>query len=175
MTHVNFLSMSDELPDPNPAPSKSQLKRDAQAMIKLGEQLVSLDEKQLRHISIPDNILEAINTARKIRQHGARKRQLLFLGKLLRLIDATEISSQLASLNTQSKQEAQAFHRLEQWRDKLLANDQALTELLNDYPDTDRQHIRQLIRTARNEQQSNKPPAAARILFRYLRSITTKQ
>lgn len=175
MTHASFLSMSDEIPESNLPPSKSQLKRNAQAMIKLGEQLVALDEKQLHRFSLPENILEAINAARKIRQHGARKRQLLFLGKLLRLIDATEISSQLASLNTQSKQDAQAFHRLEQWRDKLLADDQALTELLNNYPAIDRQHIRQLIRAARKEQQQNKTPSSARTLFRYLRSMMADQ
>jgi len=162
--------MSDEIPDSSPLPpSKSQLKRDAQALVKLGEQLVELDEKHLRQFSLPENILDAVKAARKIRQHGARKRQLLYLGKLLRLADTMEISTQLDSLHKQSKQASQYFHRLEQWRDKLLADDQALTALLTEYPTVDRQHIRQLIRTARKEQQLNKAPAAARSLFRYLR------
>ncbi len=170
MTHASFPSMSDEIPDPNRPPSKSQLKRDALAMTKLGEQLVALEEKQLRQFSLPENILDAVIATRKIRQHGARKRQLLFLGKLLRLIDASEIDTQLLTLNTQSKEQARAFHKLEQWRDKLLADDQALTALLNDYPNIDHQHIRQLIRAARKEEQQNKPPSSARNLFRYLRS-----
>jgi len=163
--------MSDEIPDNELPPSKSQLKRDAQAMTKLGEQLVSLEEKQLRQFSLPENIFDAVIAARKIRQHGARKRQLMFLGKLLRQIDTSEINIHLESLRSQSKEEALAFQRLEQWRDKLLADDQALTALSNDYPAVDHQHIRQLIRTARKEQQQNKPPASTRALFRYLRSI----
>lgn len=167
--------MSDKLPDSDPVPSKSQLKRDAQALTKLGEQLVSLDEKQLRQFSLPDNILDAIIAARKIKQHGARKRQLLYLGKLLRQIDSSEINDHLSSLHLQSKQQAMALQRVEQWRDRLLADDQAITELLNDYPAIDRQHLRQMIRTARKEQQQNKPPAAYRSLFRYLRSIFTQQ
>lgn len=118
MTHASFSSMSDEIPDPSPTPSKSQLKREAQALTKLGEQLVSLDEKQLQQISLPENIRETIIATRKIRQHGARKRQLLFLGKLLRQTDTSEISVQLTSLHTQSKQDAQVFHQLEQWREK---------------------------------------------------------
>lgn len=163
--------MSEQTPESSLPPSKSQLKRDAQALIKLGEQLISLDEKQLRQLSLPDNIRDATIAARKIRQHGARKRQLLFLGKLLRKTNSSEIAQQLATLNTQTKQQARAFHQLEQWRDKLLADDQALTALLNEYPAIDGQHIRQLIRTARKEQQQNKPPSTARTLFRYLRSM----
>ena len=161
--------MSDEFDDNDQLISKSQLKREAHAITRLGEQLVELDEKKLRQFELPENILDAVLAARKIRAHGARKRQLLYLGKLLRTIDTSDISARLASLNNQSKEDAAAFQRLEQWRDRLLADDQALTELLNEHPALDVQHIRQLIRTARKEQQETKPPAAARSLFRYLR------
>jgi len=172
MTHANFPCMSDETPDTDTdlAPSKSQLKRDALALTKLGEQLVGLDEKQLRQVTLADNIRDAVIAARKIKQHGAHKRQLLYLGKLLRQTDTSEISTYLNSLHTQSIQDARAFQQLEQWRDRLLADDQALTELLNDYPAIDRQHIRQLIRAARKEQEQGKPPSATRNLFRYLRT-----
>lgn len=163
--------MSDETNDGASLPSKSQLKREARAMTKLGEQLVSLDDKQLRHLQLAEPVLDAVLTARKIKQHGARKRQLLFLGKLLRQTDTSEISARLEALHGLAQQEARAFHQLEQWRDKLLADDDALTQLLNEYPAVDSQHIRQLIRSARREQQLNKPPSAARSLFRYLRSM----
>jgi ribosome-associated protein len=163
--------MSEENTELEQGPSKSQLKREAEAMTKLGEQLAALDRSQLGRLNLADNILTAIHDYRKIRQHGARKRQLHYLGKLLRKIDVSDIVSQLDSLNKQSQEQNRAFHELEQWRDKLLKDDQALTELLNTHPDIDRQHIRQLIRTARNEQTANKPPAAARSLFKYLRSM----
>ena len=140
-------------------------------MTKLGEQLTQLDKSQLARLNLEDNVLAAISEYRKIKQHGARKRQLLYLGKLLRKIDVNEIISQLESFSTQSQQQNRAFHELEQWRDKLLTDDQALTELMNTFPNIDRQHIRQLIRAARKEQSQNKPPAAARSLFKYLRSM----
>ena len=161
--------MSDESADNDQLISKSQLKREAHAITRLGEQLIELDEKKLRQFDLPENILDAVLAARKIKAHGARKRQLLYLGKLLRTIDTSDISARLTSLHSQSREDAAAFQRLEQWRDRLLTDDQALTELLNEYPVLDVQHIRQLIRTARKEQQESKPPAAARSLFRYLR------
>ena len=163
--------MSDEANDQPLPPSKSQLKREAQASTKLGEQLVELDKTRLGQLKLADNIHHAVLEAKKIRSHGARKRQLLYLGKLLRQVDTSEIIATLESFNTQALQQTRAFHDLEQWRDKLLADDQALTELLNQYPDMDRQHVRQLIRTARKEQAQNKPPASARSLFKYLRSV----
>lgn len=174
MLHASFCAMSDDTPDTLP-PSKSQLKREAQAQTRLGEQLVSLEEKQLRQLGLADDILEAVLTARRIKQHGARKRQLLYLGKLLRRIDTTPLQEQLSAATGQSSEEARALHLLEHWRDRLLADDQALTELLNEYPAVDHQHIRQLIRTARREQTQQKPPAAARRLFRYLRSVLAEQ
>lgn len=162
--------MSDENTDFDTAPSKSQLKREAEAMTQLGEQLTKLDNGQLARLDLADNILAAIAEFRKIRSHGARKRQLLYLGKLLRQIDVSDILAQLDAFKNQSQQQNRAFHELEQWRDRLLSDDQALTELLNVHPTMDRQHIRQLIRAARKEQSQNKPPAAARSLFKYLRS-----
>lgn len=166
--------MSDEIPDTEAGPSKSQLKRDARASTRLGEQLVALDEGQLRRFDLPDNILEAVITARKIKQHGAHKRQLLYLGKLLRQIDTDALRQQLLALQNQSSETTATLHRIEQWRDKLLSDDQHVTALLNDYPAIDSQHLRQLIRTARKEQQQGKPPAASRSLFRYLRSFLSE-
>ena len=162
--------MSDDKHDLEQAPSKTQLKREAEAMTRLGEQLLGLDNGQLGRLNLTDSILSAITEYRKIKQHGARKRQLLYLGKLLRKIDVSEIQDQLESFKSQAQQQNRAFHELEQWRDRLLTDDQALTELLNSYPGMDRQHIRQLIRAARKEQSQNKPPAAARSLFKYLRN-----
>mgnify|MGYP001102894059 CR=1 FL=1 len=162
--------MSDDNNDLEQAPSKTQLKREAEAKTRLGEQLLKLDNGQLGRLNLGDNILAAISEYHKIKSNGARKRQLLYLGKLLRSTDASEILAQLDAFKTESQQQNRAFHELEQWRDRLLTDDQALTELLNSYPDMDRQHIRQLIRTARQEQSRNKPPTAARSLFKYLRS-----
>ena len=83
--------MQDESPDINEQPSKSQLKREAEAQQRLGEQLVALDAKQLRQFALPEQLLDAVLTAQKIKQHGGRKRQLQYIGKLMRQIDTAPI------------------------------------------------------------------------------------
>lgn len=150
-------------------PSKSQRKRDAHDLQKLGEQLVQLDDTRLREFDLPDRLYDAIVAARKIRQHGARKRQLQFIGKLMRSIDTVPIETRLANLNQQHQHQTEDFHHIEQWRDRLIQDDQSLAELIDQHPEVDRQHLRQLIRNARTEQKQNKAPRSARSLFRYLR------
>lgn len=157
-------------------PSKSQRKRDADAAQKLGEQLVMLDDTRLSKVDLPEQLMDAIMTARKIKQRGGRKRQLQFIGKLMRKIDTTAIETRLNQFDQQHQQQTRAFHAIEQWRDRLIADDQALMELIESYPMLDRQHLRQLIRNARQEQQKNTStqntaPRAARNLFRYLREL----
>lgn len=163
--------MPDHELDPSAEPSKSQRKRDAHALLKLGEQLVQLDEASLARFELPEQLHDAIVAARKIRQHVAKKRQLLFIGKLMRKIDTAAIEARFASLNQHHQQQTDSFHHIEQWREQLLQDDQSLAELIDQYPAIDRQHLRQLIRNARLEQQKNKPPSTARSLFRYLRDI----
>ena len=162
--------MDDDISDKNDYPSKSQLKRDAHAITKLAEQLLQLDLHILHKLELPDNILDAINTAKKIKQHGAKKRQLQYIGKLLRVIDTEEISSVIMSINNQKNHDAQKFHQIEHWREALIANDESLTQLLNENPVLDRQHLRNLIRNARKEKLENRAPTSYKELFRYLRS-----
>ena len=161
--------MHDESPDTNEQPSKSQRKRDAEAQQRLGEQLVALDAKQLRQCTLPEALLDAILTAQKIKQHGGRKRQLQYIGKLMRQIDTAPIEASLQALQNRYHQDTAAFHRIEQWRERLLADDQATTELMALHPSIDAQQLRQLIRNARREQQQGKTAKAYRELFRLLR------
>lgn len=167
--------MPDHELDQPAEPSKSQRKRDAHALLKLGEQLVQLDEATLARFELPEQLHDAIVAARKIRQHVAKKRQLHFIGKLMRKIDTASIEALLAGLNQQHQQQTDSFHHIEQWRDRLLQDDQSLAELIDQYPAIDRQHLRQLVRNARTEQQQNKPPRTARNLFRYLRDIIAEE
>ncbi len=152
--------------------SKSQLKRDAHALLDLGKKLVQLDKASLAKIPLPDNLLEAINSAKKIRQHGALKRQLQFIGKLMRKIDPEPIQTAYDAATNHYRTDTRQLHMLENWRDRLLAEgDSALGELLNQFPDADRQHLRQLMRSAKKERELNKPPRAARELFQYLKGL----
>lgn len=152
--------------------SKSQLKRESQALQALGEELVKLPPQKLATLPLPDNLAEAIRMARTITAHGGYKRQLQYIGKLMRQIDAEPIEQAMQEIRESSVQATARLHRLEQWRDRLIeGGDTALAELLDENPGADRQHLRQLIRNAQKEKQLNKPPRAARELFRYLREI----
>ena len=150
--------------------SKSELKRDSHALTDLGKKLVELPQNKLDKIPLEDNLLEAVNLARRIKERGGKKRQIQYIGKLLRKTDADPIIAAMEQLKTEHLQENAKLHRLEQWRDRLLEEgDKALGELLAQNPDADRQHLRQLLRNAQKEKKQNKPPKSARELFKYLR------
>lgn len=152
------------------APSKSAAKRHAHALTDFGAVLVAMADSQLARIPLPEDIRAAVLETRRIRKHGARKRQLLYLGKLLRRSDVTPLLAAHAEISGEAKAENLRLHGVERWRDRLLAEGEAVIgELLEHYPEVDRQRLRQLLRTARREQAAQQPPAAARALFRLLR------
>lgn len=159
--------------DTDESPSRSQLKREAEALQDLGLALVELPPNKYNRIDMPDNLREAINLARRITAHGGKRRQLQYIGKLMRSLDAEPIRAQLEAFQQQDRRSAQQFHQLEQLRDQLIeVGDTAIGDILERYPHADRQHLRQLIRQAQQERDKNKPPAAARSLFKYLRELS---
>ncbi len=150
--------------------SKSQLKRESHALTVLGKELVELAPSKLKKVPLSDNLEEAITLARRLKSGSGRKRQLQYIGKLLRSTDAEPIIAAMDALKLEHAHENVRLHKLEQWRDRLLVEgDSALAELLAEHPNTDRQHLRQLLRNAQKEQKLNKPPKSARELFKYLR------
>ncbi len=152
--------------------SKSQLKREAHSLTELGKRLVQLDKGSLAKIPLPDNLLDAINSAKNIRQHGALKRQLQYIGKLMRKTDPEPIQAAYEAATHHYRADTQQLHEIENWRDRLLAEgDSALGELTDRHPDADRQHLRQLMRSAKKEREKNRPPRAARELFQYLKGL----
>lgn len=152
--------------------SKSQRKREMHALQKLGEALVSLSKEQFEKITLPDELHDAIVEARRINQRGAHKRQLQYIGRLMRNVDPEPIQVQLDTIQGHSRQAAQNLHQIERWRDRLMKEgDPTLEELVTQHPEVDRQYLRQLIRNANKEVHDNKPPKSARALFRYLRDL----
>ncbi len=150
--------------------SKSQLKRESHALTDLGKELVELAPSKLKTIPLSDNLEEAVALARRLKSGSGRKRQLQYIGKLLRSTDVEPIIAAMDALKLEHAHENARLHKLEQWRDRLIEEgDSALGELLAEHPDTDRQHLRQLLRNAQKEQKQNKPPKSARELFKYLR------
>lgn len=154
-------------------PSKSQRKRECDALQKLGEELLSIKPGELKSLELPDELNDAVAIARALKSNSALKRQRQYIGKIMRSLDSESIEKQIAHIKHKNDVNSDSFRRVEQWRDKLLAGDrQTLTELIDRYPAIDRQHINQLIRQAVQEQSKDKPPAAARKLFRYLRDLS---
>lgn len=161
--------MEDEDSREYTGPSKSQRKREANALQDMGKALVDLSKDRLEKMDLPDALRAEVLEAKRITSHGAIRRQMQLIGKLMRDVDAEAIAEQLAEIRGESNAAKAAFHALEQWRDRLLKDDQAATEWLARHPDTDAQQLRQLIRNARREAAENKPPKSSRVLFRMLR------
>jgi ribosome-associated protein len=152
--------------------SKSQRKRDAEAAQQLGKNLLNLSIDDLKTIELPENLSKALDDARRIKQNSALKRQLQYIGKLMRTVDIEPIQEQYLKLTNHYGQDVKKFHQLEEWRDRLLAEgDKALEELINEMPNTDRQHLRQLMRQSAKETKLNKPPKSAREIFKYLKTL----
>src|SRR5690606_4557479 len=155
--------------------SRSQNRREALEVLALGETLVSLTPAQLARLPIPEDLLEHIEYSKRITAHGARKRQLALLAQQMRRAeDATQaaIRDALEANSATSKRSVALMHRIERWRERLLAEgDAALAELLEEFPDADRQQLRTLVRNALAEQAKNKPPRAFREIFQVLREL----
>lgn len=149
-------------------PSRSQLKRDSQELRDLGEQLVLMANSHLEKITLDSSLLAAIKEARRLKNLDARRRQIQYIGKLMRNIDLTEIRYSIDKLNHQSQTFRQHFAMLEQWRDRLIdGGNSAIEEFLIDYPNADRQKIRNLSRQASRE----KTGSAKTKLFKYLKEL----
>jgi len=166
-------------PAPKPGrrdgPSRSEQRRDALDVLKLATTLAGLSDAQLGHVPLSDDLRAEVARTRAVTQQIARKRQTQFLAKQMRKLDEAELDAIRAALEhnkDRARRDTAALHRLEQWRDRLLAEgDEALNALLAEFPDADRQHLRQLARQSRIERDANKPLHAYRELFRVLREL----
>ncbi len=139
------------------------------ALQTLGETLVGMSADQLDRLELPEALHEAVVAAGRIRSREGRRRQMQYIGRLMREVEAEAIAERLARLLGESAAAKAEFHAIERWRARLLADDAALTDWLAAHPDSDAQLLRQLIRNARRETTDGKPPRASRALFRLLR------
>ena len=150
--------------------SKSQRKRDAHELLDLAKKLISMPESRLKRMPMDDDLREEVEFARRIRAHGARKRQLMTVGKMLRKRDTDELADAINGIDLKNRRVNARFHHVEAWRDRLVeGNDQDLSGLLEQSPAINVQTLRQLIRNAKKETRLGKPPAASRKLFKLLR------
>ena len=157
----------DDLP-----PSKTRRKKDADALQQLGTDLLELPETDWVKLSLPESLIDALQEMKRIHSRSALKRQRQFIGRLMRDIDPEPIQQHFEQLRQKTRQQVQAHHALEHWRDRMIEeSDTAIEEYLQAHANADRQHLRQLVRQARKERDRNRPPKSARVLFRYLREM----
>ena len=165
----DFESIDDQQED---SKSKTQIKREMLAQQALGEKIANMGA-HMERLPLDDELKGAIELARRInRKKDGYRRQLQFIGKLLRKRDIAPIEDAIARVENQHQLANRHFHQLEAWRDRLLSEkDDAVNALMEDKPQADRQKLRQLVRQANKEAELNKPPKSARELFQYLREL----
>lgn len=150
-------------------PNKSRIKREIQALHGLASKLVAMDDAALNAMELSGELRQAVIAARGMK-HGALKRQLKFITRLLRDHSGESLLEAVAGMEQRKQQLDADFHRIERWRDRLLhEGSEALTELMQAYPRADAGQIRQLLRNAAKEARTGKPPKSSRALFRLLR------
>jgi ribosome-associated protein len=164
--------MQDEdFADHSVRPSKTKQKEAMHALQDLGAELVELSVGQLKRIDLPEDILAAVRECQKITAHGARRRQLQYIGKLMRGADEEPIRAGLALIRGESAAETARLHRLERFRARLLGDETVLAEIAATWPGADLQQLRQLRRNALKEQDAGKPPKNFRAIFQVLQEL----
>ncbi|MCA3776988.1 MAG: ribosome-associated protein [Burkholderia sp.] len=156
-------------------PSKSQLKREMHELQVLGQALVDLPKDALKRMPMPESLADAVREARRITDHEGKRRQLQYVGRVMRSLTDDETAALRTALDAQrgvNKAATARLHWIERTRDQLLANDDALTEFLRQHPAADIQEGRTLIRNARKEAQQGKPPRYFRELFQWIKTAS---
>lgn len=152
-------------------PSKTRRKKDMQALQELGERLVALSPERLVRVPLPESLADAVREAQRITKHEARRRQMQYIGKLMRGVDPAPIEAQLEAFAGTSREEVARQHRIERLRLELLEDEGVLHRIASTWPGADLQHLRVLRRNAIKEKEQNRPPRAFRELFKVLREL----
>ena len=168
------MAKTDEITDQEPL-SKTKRKAAMQGLQDLGEELIALNKARLAQLNLPETLYEAVKEAQRITSNGAIARQRQYIGKLMREIDTTPIADQLARWKGSHQEENAHFHRLEKLRERLLSDDETLSNYLREHPEADSQQLRTLIRNARKEAEAGKPPKSSRELFKLMREQNPSQ
>jgi ribosome-associated protein len=137
----------------------------------VGAELVALSPEQLARIEMPESLRDAVEEARRFTRHEARRRQLQYIGRIMRDIDAAPVAEQLAALKAPSKRQTALFHVAERWRDELLSDGEALERFVKEFPEADPHRIRSMVDEVREEKRKARPPRRFRELFHVLSAI----
>jgi ribosome-associated protein len=160
--------------DKDSVTSKTELKKDSKKIQQFGRKISELTINNIEEFKFPLNIYEATIDLKNLKSNSAKKRQVQYLGKLLREIDLTDAFIIMKQLKVSSQKEIQRNNIIEGWRNKLLNNNNSITEFVDEYPEIDRQSLRQTISNAQKEKIKNKPPKYSRQLFKLIKDIIIK-
>lgn len=152
-------------------PSKSSRKREMHALQEIGAELVALPAARLASLDLPEELRDAIMDARRFTKHEAVRRQMQYIGRLMRQVDVEPLRAALDAMKGVSKEETARHHRLERLRTEFIEDEQTVSRILDTWPAADVQHLRTLRRNALREREHGKPPRAYRELFRVLREL----
>lgn len=152
-------------------PSKTQQKQAMLDLQNLGSRLVELAISQAKSLNLPEDLLAAILDYHRFPKHEAQRRQLQYIGKIMRKVDPEPIELALKALKGESAAEIARMHRLEDLRVRFLANEKVIDEILSLWPQTDVSYLRQLRRNALREQEQNKPPKSFRLIFKTFKAL----
>ena len=156
--------------------SKTQRKQAMEELQALGEELVALPSDRIKKIDIPEDLRDAVSEAQRMTRHNeARRRQMQYIGKLMRNVEVDPIRAALALVRGESASETAKLHRLERLRTELLSDEKVMHEIATLYPSIDLQHLRSLRRSALKEQEQNKPPRSYRAIFQILKELESKE
>jgi ribosome-associated protein len=162
----------ENTPDFDDLPSKSQRKRDMDALQDIGEELTQLNQQQLDSIDLPESLRDAVLEARAMKRNEARRRQMQYVGKLMRQVDPLPIRAKIDGFLSVSAEHTAQLHHIERWRERLIDDPQAISEFIAAYPEADSQQLRTLIRNTADERARGKPPKNFRALFQMIRGLT---
>ena len=152
--------------------SKTKLKAEADVAQSIGKKLIALSKDRLIKLELPETLFDAVMEAKRLTANGAIRRQLQYLGRLMRDVDSAPIVEQLEAWEGKNTQENARFHTMERWRTRLITEPAALQEFLTKYPQIDIQQFRTLIRNAQKEEVAQKPPKSSRELFKLIREVS---
>lgn len=159
----------NQAPDPD---SRSQLKREMEALQKIGKELIDLPASEFSKIEMPDELREAILFAHTLKSNEAKRRHLQYIGKLMRTVEVEPIKAAIEKIKNRNSQFTAQFHKVEKWRDRLIEEgDEALQEFMEENPKADRQQLRQLIRNAQKDRKNQKNTGGEKTLFRAVQTI----
>ena len=154
--------------------SKTQKKKEAEALQEFGVKLVKLQDNQIDTMALPEEVLQAVKFAKTLK-HGALRRQLQYIGVLMRKSNVTSIQEIIYKTEQTNKTISREFREVERWREELISDsDTCLEQILEEYPDANRQELTELVQRARKEKEGNQPQRSSRILFRYLKKLRTE-